>query len=158
MKKVAGILGVCLSAAFLLSVQAGQTSSGASASKVKVQVDAGKPDDKGNQVFNIKIVIDPGWYVYANPVDHNNEFLNSNKTTLVITSKDKLESVKIDYPKGKIKNEDKQQFKIYQGTVTLQATVRRAQGTKAPVQGTLAINACNKDRCLERGEITFSIP
>lgn len=155
MGKMARILGIILSGVFLVSSQAGQTSSGASANKVKVQIAAGKPDDKGNQVINVRIVIDPGWYIYANPVDHNNEFLNNNKTTLTFTSKEKLQSVKIDYPKGKIKNEDKQQFKIYEGTVTLQATVRRGQ---APVQGTLGINACNKDRCLERGEIAFSIP
>jgi hypothetical protein len=141
----------------LVSVLAGQTSSGASANKVKVQVTAEKPDAQGNQVINVKLVIDPAWYLYANPVEHNNEFLNSNKTTLTISSKAKLQSIKIDYPKGKIKIEDKQQYKIYEGTVTIQATVRRG-GIAAPLLGTLGVSACDKDRCLERGEITFAVP
>ncbi|HMF14694.1 MAG TPA: hypothetical protein VKE94_20400, partial [Gemmataceae bacterium] len=71
-----------------------------SAAVVKVTAKAEKPDDSGKQVVTITLSIDKDWYAYANPVGL--EDLEAAQTVVEITGKNKLESVQLDYPKGKL--------------------------------------------------------
>ncbi len=158
MLKMASLVGVCLSGVFLVSALAGGIDGGASAKKVKVQASAGKPDEAGNQVISVTLKIIPGWHLYANPVNHNNETLNGNKTILGLSSKVKLEALKIEYPPGTLKKDGKEQYKIYQGDVTIRAAIRRAKGDSGPLEWNLEVYACNDKLCLPKGIITFTVP
>lgn len=148
----------CLVGAFVVATVGGGIDGGASAKKVKVQASAAKADDQGNQVITVNVKIDPGWYIYANPVEHNKDNLNRNKTTLAISSKVKLDAIKIEYPPGKLKKDDGNEFKIYEGDATIRATIRRAKGDSGPLEWSLEVNACNAKVCLPPGIVTFTTP
>jgi len=156
--KLGSMAGALLSALFLISALSGGLDGQASAKKVRVNASATKPDDAGNQVITVNVKIDPGWYIYANPVDHNKETLNRNKTTLSVSPKVKLDAVKIDYPAGTLKKEDKDEYKIYGGSVTIRAAIRRAKGDTGPLEWNLEVNACNSNVCLPKGVVTFTVP
>jgi DsbC/DsbD-like thiol-disulfide interchange protein len=152
------LVGAFLSGTLFVSALAGGIDGGASAKKVKVRASATKPDDKGNQVVTVNVSIDPGWHLYANPVEHNKETFNRNKTNLSFSSKVKLAAIKIEYPPGKLLKDGEDQYKIYEGDVTMRAIVKRFRGDTSPLEWTLDVSACNKDTCLPRGSITFKVP
>jgi DsbC/DsbD-like thiol-disulfide interchange protein len=127
-----------------------------SADKVKMTVNAAKPNADGTQTVTIDLDIASGWHIYANPV--NNEALES-VATKVTVSKDKkpLKDVKVEYPKGDlIKDKDAGDYIQYVGKVTLKATVKRTAGD-GPLSVLVRIQACDKDTCLPPATIEKSI-
>src|SRR5260370_2346622 len=132
--KMGSLLGASLAGVFLVSMLRGGIDGGASAKKVKVQPSAGKPDAMGNQVISVNLKILPGWHIYANPVNSNQENINKNKTILSLSSKVKLEALKIDYPPGTLKKDGENQYKIYEGDVTIRAAIRRGRGDTGPLE------------------------
>ena len=158
MVRIGVLPGVCLSVLFLVSGLSGRIDGGASAKKVKVRASASKPDPRGNQIISVTLKILPGWHLYANPVEHNNETYNPNKTTLSLSSKVKLEALKIEYPPGILKKDGKEEYKIYEGEVTIRAAIRRAKGDTGPLEWSLDVFACNDKVCLPKGVITFTAP
>lgn len=147
--------GAAMSAALLLPTRAiGQKSD----SEVKVAVDAAKPDPSGKQTITIELDINPGWHIYANPV--GNEDLANAQTVVKVAGKNKLESVKVAYPKGKLK-EDKLagDYVIYEGKVQIKAVVQRAAGDAEPLEVSVRFQACNeKGTCLFPATVRKSLP
>jgi DsbC/DsbD-like thiol-disulfide interchange protein len=122
---------------------------------VKGEARAEKIADDGTQVVKINLTIDKGWHLYANPV--GNEDLAENQVTASVKSKNKLQDVKVEYPAGTlVKDKTVGDYKVYEGTVTIKATVRRAKGDVEPLDVTVKLQACSKTQCLLPATITLT--
>jgi DsbC/DsbD-like thiol-disulfide interchange protein len=116
-------------------------------SVVKVEAKGDKIADDGSQAVTITLTVDKGWHLYANPV--GNEDLTDNQVTVTLSAKNKLQDVKIEYPEGKlVKDKTVGDYKTYEGTVTIKATVRRAKGDTEPIDVAVKLQACDKATCL----------
>jgi DsbC/DsbD-like thiol-disulfide interchange protein len=125
--------------------------------KVKATATATRPDVNGNQTVTITLKIEAPWHLYANPV--GNSDLADNATTVTFNAKEKPQVVKIDYPAGTVeKDKTIGDFRIYEGTVTIKAQLRRAKGDTSPLQAEIKVQACNKNRCLLDGKIKLTVP
>ena len=114
---------------------------------VKTEVKADKIADDGTQIVTVTLTIDKDWHLYANPV--GNEDLLSNQVVVAVSSKNKLQDIKVEYPAGKLKKDkDFGNYKIYEGKVTIKATVRRAKSDTEPLDVSVTIQACDASRCL----------
>jgi hypothetical protein len=114
-------------------------------SVVKAKASASKPDGEGKQVVTITLEIESPFHLYANPV--GNEDLATNQTTVTITGQAK--SIKVDYPPGKTKKDKVLgDYKIYEGKVTIKATVQRGKGETGALSAGIKIQACDDKRCL----------
>jgi DsbC/DsbD-like thiol-disulfide interchange protein len=124
---------------------------------VKTDARAGKLAADGTQAVSVTLLIDRGWHVYANPA--GNEDLASVQTTVAVTSKTKLEDVKVDYPAGKVvKDKDLGDYNTYENKVAIKATVRRAKGDTGPLEVTVKFQACNERMCLLPATVKVSVP
>jgi DsbC/DsbD-like thiol-disulfide interchange protein len=113
-----------------------------SESVVKLTAKADKPDADGKQVVTITMNVDKDWHTYANPPGL--EDLENSQTVVEISAKTKPESVKIDYPKGKMrKDEVVGDYRIYEGKVEIKATVQRAKGDAGPLEVKVKFQACS---------------
>ena len=114
---------------------------------VKAEAKADKVGADGTQVVTITLTIDKGWHLYANPV--GNADLSDSQTSASLSSKNKLQDVKVEYPEGKfVKDKTVGDYKTYDGTVTLKATVRRAKGDTEPLDVEVKVQACSDSQCL----------
>jgi len=141
------LLRAAVFAALLLGPGAGSAAGQGSDSVVKASAKASKPDDEGNQTVTITLdITDKRYHLYANPV--GNDSLKSTQTTVRFSSK--LEGdAKVEYPPGKlVKDEDAGDYKIYEGTVTIKAKVRRVKGDTSPLALAIKLQACTKSACL----------
>jgi DsbC/DsbD-like thiol-disulfide interchange protein len=151
----AGLLALALPALI------GPTSAVAQAKKsdavVKVAASADKPGADGKQVVTVTMTINKGWYIYANPVGL--EDLASNKTVVTVGAKQKLASVKVDYPTPVVKKDKTLgDYKIYQDKAVIKATVQRARGDTSPLQVTVDFMSCDGSRCLLPAKVKISVP
>ena len=116
-------------------------------SVVKTEAKADKIADDGTQTVTVTLTIDKGWHLYANPV--GNEDLADNQVVVSLSSKNKLQDVKVEYPEGKVhKDTTVGDYKIYEGTVTIKAKVRRAKDDTEPLDVAVKLQACDKSTCL----------
>lgn len=116
-------------------------------SVVKASAKADKLDAEGKQTVTITLDIEKPWHLYANPV--TNEDLASAQTEVTISAKKKPESVKIDYPAGKvIVDAAVGNYKVYEGKVTIKARVKRAKGDTSPLEVSIKLQSCDDKRCL----------
>ena len=138
-------------------VEAGGGKLEKSDSKVKASVTASKLGADGKQTVTITLDVAKGWHLYANPVNHNNEFLDGNQTTVKIASKEKV-NFKVMYPVGKTKIDKKEKYDVYEGTVKIEATVMRARGDTGPLQINIEVSACDDKVCLQPGVVKLMVP
>jgi DsbC/DsbD-like thiol-disulfide interchange protein len=138
----------CLALAVLLAgPSAGWAQGEKSDSKVKITAKADKPDADGKQTVTITLEIDKGWHTYANPPGPD-DFAGI-PTKVTVSAKKELKSVKIDYPKGTLVKDPKaKDYRVYEGKVTIKATVERAKGDTSPLKVQVKIQACNENSCL----------
>jgi DsbC/DsbD-like thiol-disulfide interchange protein len=114
---------------------------------VKAEAKADKVADDGTQVVTITLTIDKGWHLYANPV--GNEELTDNQVLVTLSSKNKLQDVKVEYPEGKVvADKTVGDYKTYKGMVTIKAKVTRAKGDTEPLDVAVKIQACDDTTCL----------
>ena len=154
-------LGVGVVALALLVVLAGHEGTALAQAKksdsvVKVEAKADKPDADGKQTVTITLDIEKPWHIYANQVE--NDDLDNAKTVVNITSKNKLENVKVTYPAGKVQKEQTGSYKIYEGKVTIKAQLKRARGDNGPLEVTVKLQACNDKTCLFPVTIKKEVP
>jgi thiol:disulfide interchange protein len=143
-----------------LALLAGSTAALARAVKsdsvVKVTASATKPDAEGNQVVTLNLDIEKPYHVYANPV--GNMDLEDTATTVTVP-KEKAETVKIDYPEGKLeKDATLGDYKIYEDKVTIKARVRRAKGDTGPLEVSVKLQACSNKGCLLPATVKVTVP
>ena len=126
-----------------------------SADNVKFTVKADKPAD-GKQVVTIIMQIADGWHIYANPVQ-NAMFVGA-QTTITFTAGGKDVPAKIDYPVGKVENEPPPtgNYNIYDGTVSVKATLDRT-GIAAPVEAVVLVVSCTNRICLPSSTVKLKV-
>ena len=128
-----------------------------SAGKVKVSVTVTKPDGSGKQVATVSMKIDKTWHIYANPVGL--EDLSSVQTVVSVSSTNKPEDVKIEYPEGKVvKDKVLGDYRKYEDKVTIKATVRRAKGDTEPLNLSVKFQACSDKACLLPATVKLNVP
>ena len=123
---------------------------------VKVETTADQPDADGKQTITITLDIEKNWHVYANPVE--NEDLANAQTVVRVTSKGKLENVKVEYPAGKLQQDSGEKYKIYEGKVAVKAQVKRTKGDNSPLEISITLQACNDKTCLQPATIKKELP
>ena len=125
-------------------------------SKVKVRASADKPDAAGKQALTVILSIDPGWHIYANPVAQDFPGI---PTTITIDAKAKPQEIKVDYPSGKlVRDQIAGDHSVYEGTVAIKATLRRAQGDTSPLDVRVMLQACNQSKCLQPATVKLTVP
>ena len=124
-------------------------------SKVKATAVASKISADGKQTITITLTIDKGWYLYANPLNTNNEFIEGSQTVVKVSGKGKLTGISIAYPPGKKHVDGKDHYDIYEGTVRIPVVLNRA-GNESPVQIRVNVNACSGKECLLQGTIELT--
>jgi DsbC/DsbD-like thiol-disulfide interchange protein len=116
-------------------------------SVVKIEAKAGDIGAGGTQDVTVTLTIDKGWHLYANPV--GNEDLTDNQVLVTLSSKNKLQDVKVEYPEGKqVRDKTVGDYKTYEGTVTIKASVKRAKGDTEPIEVSVRLQACDARTCL----------
>jgi uncharacterized protein YyaL (SSP411 family) len=124
--------------------------------KVTAKAEPEKPGADGKQVVTVTLEIDKGWHTYANPVGL--EDLASSQTEVSVSSKTKPQVVKVEYPEGKEINDTVVgKYKVYEGKVSIKATVERAAGDTGPLEITVKFQACDEKRCLLPATKTLKI-
>jgi DsbC/DsbD-like thiol-disulfide interchange protein len=126
-------------------------------SKVKATARAGRPDAQGRQTITLTLNIEKNWHLYANPVGSAD--LDGVKTVVAVTGKNKPQAVKVQYPRGTIK-QDKffGRYLVYEDQVTIPVQVQRAPGDVGPLQVSIQVNACDKSKCLPPATILLTVP
>ena len=142
---------------FAWNVDAGAGKLEKSDSKVKATATATKAGSDGKQTVTITLDVAKGWHLYANPVNHNNEFLDGNQTTVRIAAKEKIK-LAVKYPAGKTITDKKEKYDIYEGVVKIQADVVRTMGDSSPLDITIAVSACDSKVCLQPGTLKLRVP
>lgn len=152
-----GLSGVLMVAAILVGkVEPALAQAKKSDSVVKVDIKADKPDADGKQTLTITLDIEKDWHIYANPVD--NEDLSNAQTVVSVTSRGKLEDVKVAYPGGKLQADKDEKYKVYEGRVAIKAQVKRARGDNGPLEVAIKLQACNDKTCLVPATIKKEVP
>lgn len=127
-------------------------------SRVKIEPSAGPIDASGRQTVAVKLTVDPGWHLTANP--SGNEDYKGSEVRLAVASAKGLQSVQVSYPAGKeMKDPDGKPFRAYEGEVVLRATVLRASGDTGPLELTLFLQVCDEDsRCMAPATVKRTVP
>jgi DsbC/DsbD-like thiol-disulfide interchange protein len=120
---------------------------------VKITVKADQPAD-GKQVVTLSLEIAKGWHLYANPV--GNPDLTSSQTTVTFTSGGKAVPAKVQYPEGKLKKEPAiGDYKIYEGTISIKATIDR--NGAGPAEAEIGFQCCDENRCLLPSKVKVKV-
>jgi hypothetical protein len=122
---------------------------------VKATATATKPDADGKQTVTITLDIEKGFYLFANPVNH--EFLEEAKLTVKVTG---MEKVKFDvkYPAGKTTGPKDLRFDIYEGVVKIDAKVVRTNGDTSPLTIQVRIQAQDRSTSYIESTIKLTVP
>jgi hypothetical protein len=122
------------------------TAPGTSQFPVKMHVAAGKPGADGEQHIVVTLTIEPAHYVYANPTGH--EAMVGQEPVLTVTANNHPREAKVTYPTGELREDQIiGDFRVYTGTVTFVATVKRPKGEDKPLQVTVGVRPYNAAGC-----------
>jgi len=148
-----------LAAAFAaLTLAAGPVAAQAakSDSVVKIAPTAEKPDADGKQVVTLKLTIEDGWHLYANPIPKD---FPGVPVEVKFAGKTKPATFKVEYPEGKeIKDATTGNYKVYEGAAELKLTVQRAKDDTGPLELTVKLQACTDKKCLLPATVKVSVP
>jgi DsbC/DsbD-like thiol-disulfide interchange protein len=143
------IQAVAVLVAFIPAVALGQGKV-TSADKVKADVKAEKSSG-ATRAVTVKLDIQKGWHIYANPV--GNELLEDGATKLTFLADGKAVEAKVEYPKGKAVTVGPDRYNVYEESVTIKASVP-AGAAKVRIK----VQACDDKNCLLPGSITLDVP
>lgn len=133
-------------AVFVANEAQAQKGAKRSDSVVKATAKADKPDAQGKQVIMLTLRIDSPWHVYANKLP---EDFPGRPTTVSVEAKSKPESVKIDYPQGKlVKDKQVGDYYKYEDSAEIKLFVQRAKGDAGPLTLKVRVQACSDKQCL----------
>jgi len=115
---------------------------------VQISTKLTKPDSEGRQLLIVRIVIEKGWHIYANPAGAAGPI----PTTVQVETASALRDVQIQYPPGKLKTQAGANFQIYEDTVEITVRLQRAlangQPDSSPLTLSVRYQACNDQICL----------
>lgn len=126
-------------------------------SVVKATATAEKPGADGKQIVKIKLAIDKGWHIYANPV--GNEDHESAETVVRLVAPTTAKA-KLEYPKGKlVKDKLVGDYSVYQSEAIVNAIVQWPKDAKpSPLEFSIKLQACNDKTCLLPSTIRVKVP
>ncbi len=127
------------------NLDAGERKPGTAADKVKAAITANKLTVDGKQELTIRLEIERGVWLYANPVNHNNDFLNDNRLTLKIDAQDRP-VCHVTYPPGKTRGDDKEKYDIYEGSVTIRVVATRVLNDRSPLDIRIRVHGALEQR------------
>jgi DsbC/DsbD-like thiol-disulfide interchange protein len=123
---------------------------------VKVEAIAGKPNDSDKQSVTVKITIDKGWHIYANPPE--NATYDGAATEVTIKAAGKAVKARVDYPPGKLLiDADMQKFRGYEENVAIPIEFGK---TDAPVEVHVRLLVCREGKngvCIPK-RFTIKLP
>ncbi len=154
--KSAILFGSIVAAALVLTVSsapAGGKKRSDSVVKINAKLDKAPA---GKAVVVLKLDIEPGWHLYANPVGHE-DYVDEQVVVTVAGSK-----AVIEYPPGKVIDEQNAgKIKIYRDKIEIRATIDRAAGDNSPIQLSIALQACSDKKpliCLPPANVKVKLP
>jgi len=151
--------GCLLSAIFgwLLTISAIIAQEGKPPQPVKVNATLSPVDSQGRQTLTLKLTIEKGWHVYANPAGANGPV----PTTVQVSANAPLAHVQVEYPPGKAKMQAGETFRVYEGAVEIRVVVQRGQVNgqldTSPLAVALRYQACNDQICLPPRTIKLTV-
>jgi len=152
--RISLVLGLGLAWITLCSqVQAQDAKARRSDAVVKVSAEAGAPDADGKQVLTVTLKIDDQWHIYANILPKD---FPGVPTSVKVSTRSKLEDVKVDYPEDKWIKEG--EYNAFEGTVPIKVTLRRSKGDTSPLEVTVSFQSCTKTSCLFPATIKQTVP
>ena len=128
---------------------------GKSDSKVKATATATKPDVDGKQTVTITLEIEKGFWLFANPVNH--DLLEDAETKVKVTAKEKLKAY-VKYPAGTRKKDGRYSYDIYEGVVKIEAHVVRTKGDSSPLNVNVTVHAFSNVACFIPATIKLTVP
>ncbi len=141
--RLSKLTGIVL-ALFVVAMAASSSlaAQGKDESAVKLTATAGPIDEAGKQIITIKIKVADDWHAYANDVQNVDQ--QPNKTAISIAGTKKVEVLSLDYPKGLRHIDGKESYYIYEGSVDIVATVKRAANDSSALEVTVDYVTCNE--------------
>ena len=114
------------------------------ATYVKVQATAEKPNGTGHQVVTISLDIDEKYFLIGDKVPDD---LAESRFRVRFLINGKPAESEITYPAGKIeKNKPLGDFTIYEGKVTCKGTIRREAGDTSPIELVISMQGYPQQR------------
>ena len=113
--------------------------------------------DRGKIEMQVRLVIDPGWHIYANSVGKD---FPGVATTVQLESQPAPADVKFAYPAGKlIRDAFVGDHAIYEGTVQVGLTANWPRGGRPDSYELLVrLQACSKQKCLLPATVKIRLP
>jgi DsbC/DsbD-like thiol-disulfide interchange protein len=144
-----GVLGLAVLAFAAPSLPGGAKKSD-SVVKVKATLDTSAA---GKDVVVVKIDIQQGWHLYANPV--KNDDLTASQVVVKIADV----PATITYPAGKsVEEKTIGKYQIYEDKVEIRATLDRPAGAKGPVEVSVRLYSCSDMTCLPPATVKLTVP
>lgn len=147
-------LTICFVALLGLGVLSYTQAGGRSDAKVKLTAVPGKVDSSGKQTITLKLEIEKGWHLYANPVA--NENFEPNQTIVKVYGGVQEAATKVVYPKGHEYVVNKEKILIYEGATQIGVTVQRLNND--PIDVHVKVFACDDKACLPPGNLKVKVP
>jgi DsbC/DsbD-like thiol-disulfide interchange protein len=145
----------CFAAAAITSAPAAAQAT-KSDSVVKIETAADKPDADGKQIVTLKLTMEKGWHLYANPVPKDFPGI---PVEVKFAGKTKPVSFKVDYPDGKdVKDATIGDYKVYEDKAEIKVTVQRAKDDTGPMELSVKLQACTDKKCLLPATVKVSVP
>jgi hypothetical protein len=112
---------------------------------VTMAVSAEAPDGDGKQKLTVTLTIGKGYYVFANPPD--NEDLDDLRPILRVAGKN-VKGARVTYPRGEVvKDKILGDYRVYRGTVTLEAVVTRPPRDAEPLTVSILLRPFDRSGC-----------
>jgi len=113
--------------------------------------------DRGKTEMEIRLVIDPGWHIYANSV--GKEFPGV-ATTVQLESQPAPADVRVVYPAGQlVRDALVGDHAIYEGSVRVGLTATWPQGIRpGSYDLVVRLQACSKQKCLLPATVKIHLP
>jgi hypothetical protein len=114
---------------------------------VRMDVAAGKWGADGEQRIVVTLTIQPAHSVFANPT--GNEGWAGYEPVLTVTAGNHSREAEITYPVGELREDQLVgNYRVYTGTVSFTALVKRPKGDLKPLQVTVRVRPFNANGCL----------
>ena len=127
-------------------------------SVMRIQAKASPVDENDSQKMRITLKIADGWLVHANPA--GNDVFKSSELKIKVTSKKPLQKVSLQYPPGTQQKDPLiGTWMMYQGEITINATIERAKGDKGPLEVNVFFQSFNEKVCIcGQGTVITTVP
>lgn len=123
----------------------------AKGSETVVKTSASIKSEGGATVLLVRLEVEKGWHVYANPP--GNDDLKSVATSVSLAGGTKAE---VTYPSGKqVIDPVVGNYRVYEGTEEIR--IKLASQPAGPVKVSVSFQACNEKSCLQPAKVMLEV-